>query len=87
MPSASEGRFRVHLDAGPEDFGSAEEALAALEAVLGSEARAAAGAAGAEDIHVHLERDIRMAEVEGQQVFVEAALTAEASGRPRVAEG
>lgn len=87
VTSPSEGRFRVHLEAGPEDFASAEEALEALEAALGSEARAAAEAAGAEDIHVHIERDIRTAEVEGQQVFVEAALTAEASGRPRVAAG
>jgi hypothetical protein len=32
-------------------------------------------------------RDIRMAEIEGREVFVEAVLTVEASGRPRVAAG
>lgn len=58
-----------------------------LEQALGDQARAAAEAAGAEDIHIHVTRDIRMAEVEAREVFVEAMLTVEASGRPRVAKG
>ncbi|MFW8633812.1 hydantoinase/oxoprolinase N-terminal domain-containing protein [Cribrihabitans pelagius] len=87
VTAPGEGRFRVHLDSGPEDFTAAEDALAALEAALSGEARAAAEAAGAEDIHLHVERDIRVAQVEAREVFVEAALTVEASGRPRVALG
>ncbi len=85
VTSPSEGRFRVHLEQGPLDFSGSDEALLALEDALANDARSAAETAGAEDIHVHFERDIRTAEVEGQSVFVEATLTAEASGRPRVA--
>jgi hypothetical protein len=87
VTAPSEGRFRVHLESGPEDFPSSEEAIAALEQALAAEARAAAETAGAEDIHVHTEQDIRTATVEGQEVFVEGMLTVEASGRPRVAHG
>ncbi|KIC06545.1 hydantoinase, partial [Leisingera sp. ANG-M1] len=61
VTAPSEGRFRVHLESGPEDFQSADEAMAALEAALTQEARGAAEAAGAEDIHVHTERDVRTA--------------------------
>ena len=43
------------------------------------------GAAGAEDIEVQVHRDIRTAQAEAREVFVEAVLTVEASGRPRVA--
>ena len=86
VTSPAEGKFRVYLEAGPEDFSSSEEALSMLEAALEGEARREAGAAGAEDIHIHVERDIRTAEVEAREVFVEATLTVEASGRPRVAE-
>ena len=86
VTSPSEGRYRVHLESGPEDFGDADSALAMLIKVLTDETRSAAEAAGAEDIHIHVERDIRTAEVEGNEVFVEGALIVEASGRPRVAE-
>ncbi|MCI5095260.1 MAG: hydantoinase/oxoprolinase family protein [Rhodobacteraceae bacterium] len=87
VTSPAEGRYRVHLDTGPEDFTEAEAALAMLENLLSQEARQAAEAAGAEDIHIHVQRDIRTAEVEAKQVFVEGMLTVEASGRPRVALG
>jgi uncharacterized protein (DUF849 family) len=56
-----------------------------LEQILAQQARADAQSAGAEDIHIHVSRDIRTAEVEAREVFVEAMLTVEASGRPRVA--
>jgi N-methylhydantoinase A/oxoprolinase/acetone carboxylase beta subunit len=87
VTSPAEGRYRVHLDTGPEDFTEADAALAMLENLLSQEARQAAEAAGAEDIHIHVQRDIRTAEVEAKQVFVEGMLTVEASGRPRVALG
>jgi len=85
VTAPSEGRFRVHLSDGPKDFTARAEALDVLESVLRAEAVAAAEEAGAGDIHVHVTRDLRMAEVEAQQVFVEATVTVEASGRPRVA--
>jgi N-methylhydantoinase A/oxoprolinase/acetone carboxylase beta subunit len=87
VTSPAEGRYRVHLDTGPEDFNEADAALAMLEKLLSQQARQAAEAAGAEDIHIHVQRDIRTAEVEAKEVFVEGVLTVEASGRPRVALG
>jgi hypothetical protein len=46
-----------------------------------------AQAAGAADIQISVNRDIRTAGVEAREVFIEAVVTVEASGRPRVAEG
>ncbi|MFP3385630.1 hydantoinase/oxoprolinase N-terminal domain-containing protein [Tritonibacter sp. SIMBA_163] len=85
VTSPSEGKFRVHFDTGPRDFTASAEALEALEKYLRADAVAAAEAAGASDIHVHVSRDIRTAEVEARSIFVEALLTVQASGRPRVA--
>ena len=85
VTSPSEGQFRVHMDAGIEDFGSAELALGRLEDVLHAGAVADAQAAGAEDIQVRVDRDVRTAQAEAREVFVEAFLTVEAAGRPRVA--
>ncbi|MFG6565696.1 hydantoinase/oxoprolinase N-terminal domain-containing protein [Sulfitobacter sp. 1A13421] len=82
-----EGVFRLHLANGPQDFPTAERALAHGERALTEAARARAFAAGAAEIECHVTRDIRLADVEGREVFVEAALTVEASGRPRVAVG
>ncbi|WP_424833850.1 hydantoinase/oxoprolinase family protein [Ruegeria sp.] len=83
----SEGRFRVHLEDGPQDFGDADSALDMLETVLRHETEKSVREAGAEDIHVIVDRDIRTAQIEGKDVFVEALVTIEASGRPRVAAG
>ncbi|UWQ28704.1 hydantoinase/oxoprolinase family protein [Leisingera sp. M523] len=87
VTSPAEGKYRVHLESGPADYPESREALEALETALTQEARGAAEEAGAEDIHVHVERDIRTAQVESREVFVEGTLTVEASGRPRVAAG
>ena len=48
-------------------------------------AQQAAETSGAEGIRVNATRDIRTAEIEGNDVFIEAAITVEASGRPRIA--
>ncbi len=85
VTSPSEGKFRVHVGAEPEDFRTSEAALGRLEDVLRAHAVAAAEAAGAADITVNVVRDIRVAEIESREVFVEAEITVEASGRPRVA--
>lgn len=86
VTSPAEGRFRVHLETGPQDYTEAEAAMAALEAVLTDEARGEAEKAGAEDIHVSVMRDMKKAEAEAREVFLEAEITVEASGRPRIAE-
>jgi hypothetical protein len=87
VTSPAEGRFRVHFETGPEDFPEAEAAMRALETALGSEAEGEAQRAGAGDIRLRFTRDIRKAEAEGREVFLEAAIIAEASGRPRIADG
>ncbi|MFK7838606.1 MAG: hydantoinase/oxoprolinase N-terminal domain-containing protein [Sulfitobacter sp.] len=84
VTAPSEGKYRVHLVEGPLDFGDQESALASLEAVLREAALGEAQAAGAEDIQVSVSRDVRTAGVEAREVFVEATVTVEASGRPRV---
>jgi len=85
VTSPSEGLYRVHLDTGLQDFTTAEEALATLQGVLESGARADAEAAGAEDIQVSASRALRTAKAEAREVFLEGEITVEASGRPRIA--
>ena len=87
VTSPSEGQYRVHLETGPQDFGEAQAALDLLEQILRQEAGAAAQGAGADDIQFAVERDVRTARTEAREVFVEANLTVEARGRPRVALG
>ncbi len=87
ITSPAEGQYRVHLEDGPKDFNASDEALALLEKILRDETEGAVREAGAEDIRVVVDRDIRTARVEEREVFVEAMLTVEASGRPRVATG
>ena len=87
VTSPSEGRFRAHLPEGPEDFSTSEDALIAMENALEALARQAVLEAGAADITVLKTRDIRKADVESREVFVEAELVVTASGRPRIAAG
>ncbi len=87
VTSAGEGRFRVHLESGPEDFIDRADALDRLETALRHAAETAALEAGAGDLRIRATRDLRVAQVEAREVFVEATVTVEASGRPRVATG
>ena len=87
VSSPGEGRFTAHLAAGLQTFANRDAALAAMEAAVVAEAGARARAAGAEDLRITVTRDIREAEVEGQKMFIEAMVSATASGRPRVAHG
>jgi N-methylhydantoinase A/oxoprolinase/acetone carboxylase beta subunit len=87
VTAPSEGVVRAHLDDGPQDFTTAAAAIAATEAHLSAQAQAEAIAAGAEGVSVRFIRDVRTAQVEGREVFVEAEITAEATGRPRFADG
>jgi len=85
VSSPAEGRFVAHLATGLATFAALDAALAALEAALVAEASGRARAAGAVDLRVSVAREVRDAEVEGRRMFIEARLTATASGRPRVA--
>ena len=87
ITSPGEGQFRVHFEAGPQDYTDQDIAVAALEAHLKEQAMSGARDAGAQGIRVRMDHDIRMAKVESRDVFIEAELTAIASGRPRIAVG
>lgn len=80
-----DGRFRTHGEHGPRDYRTAEAAMAALEEELVIGVRADAVAAGADDIEIRRARDIRHSQVESRDVFIEAEITVEATGRPRIA--
>jgi N-methylhydantoinase A/oxoprolinase/acetone carboxylase beta subunit len=85
VSSPGEGRFTAHLPDGPQVYDDRDAALAAMEAALMAEVCARARAAGAAELSVTTHREIREVSVEGRPMFVEAAVSATASGRPRVA--
>ncbi len=87
ITSPGEGQFRVHFETGPQDFTTQDAAVTALEEQLSTQAMSGARDAGAQGIRVRMDRDIRVAQVESREVFIEAELTAVASGRPRIAVG
>ena len=84
VTSAGENRFRVHFVDGPQEFDDQDTALAALETYLCDIAKSDAVASGAEGIRVRVEKDVYTANIEGREVFVEASVTAIASGRPSI---
>ncbi|MBP9182600.1 MAG: hydantoinase/oxoprolinase family protein [Fuscovulum sp.] len=85
VSSPAEGRYVAHLAEGLQSFGSPEAALATLEAALVAEASSRAKEAGAVDLRVTIDREVNEVEIEGRTMFIEARITATASGRPRVA--
>ncbi|PZQ96571.1 MAG: hydantoinase [Cereibacter sphaeroides] len=85
VTSPGEGRFTAHLPEGLVVFASRDEALSALEGALAAEASTRAKKAGADDLSLSVDRQIREAVVEGQPMFIEATVSVTASGRPRVA--
>jgi N-methylhydantoinase A/oxoprolinase/acetone carboxylase beta subunit len=85
VTSPSEGCFRVHFETGPQDLADAETAMAVLEDHLRGAVTEAALTAGAGDIQITSQRDIRRAQSQAREVFLEATILVEASGRPRIA--
>ena len=85
VSSPAEGRFVAHLADGLQNFASSEAALTALETALVAEASSRARQAGAVDLRVTVDRQVKEVEIEGRTMFIEATVTATASGRPRVA--
>ncbi|EET47016.1 hydantoinase/oxoprolinase N-terminal domain-containing protein [Thalassobium sp. R2A62] len=84
ITSPSEGKFRVHLDDGPVDFAAPDPAFACLQDALTAVAKAEAIASGVTDIDITATRDIQSATAEASDVFLEATIVVEASGRPRI---
>lgn len=85
VSSPAEGRFVAHLSTGVEVFATSQAALQTLETALVAEASARAREAGAVDLRVSIDRDVREVDIEGRRMFIEARVTVTAAGRPRVA--
>ena len=84
ISSPSEGKYLVHLDGNPVNFTSEVKALKVLEEKLTEKSIQKAKEAGAENVTVNIDRDIKTANIENRAVFVEANVLVEASGRPRI---
>jgi N-methylhydantoinase A/oxoprolinase/acetone carboxylase beta subunit len=80
-----EGIFRASLGDHPRDFNAEAPALAAAEEFARAAAAEKAMLAGAQDAQIVVDQAISTATVEDQRTFIEATVTATASGRPRVA--
>jgi len=85
VTSPGEGKYRSHFETGPQDYADRDVALSAMEEHLRTSAQKAAVAAGAADIQITVTRDVKVAGIEAREVFIEATITVEAAGRPRVA--
>ena len=81
----SEGLYRVHGPGRPRDYADLDVARAALRDLLERSAREAAMASGAQAPQVVTDEKMKTVAVEGRELFVEAELSVEATGRPRVA--
>ena len=83
VSSPGPGRFTVHLADGLQHFADKDAAYERLEAHLRAEATARARAAGAEEVRLTRALEVREAVIEGQAMFIEAAMSLTATGRPR----
>ncbi|MDQ0395626.1 hydantoinase/oxoprolinase family protein [Labrys monachus] len=79
-----EGVFRVLARSGTRDFGDLGAALAHAEETARAQAHADALEAGAASVEIAVTVDEKKAVTEGREIFVEALVTARASGRPRI---
>ena len=86
ISSPSEGKYLVHLDGKPVNFISEVKALKVLEEKLTEKSIQKAKEAGAENVSVNIDREIKTANIENRSVFVEASVLVEASGRPRISK-
>ena len=84
ISSPSEGKYLVHLDGKPVNFTSEAKALKVLEEKLTEKSIKKAKEAGAENVTVNIDKEIKTANIENRVVFVEANVLVEASGRPRI---
>lgn len=77
------GRYRLHLPETTETFADLAIAYARGEEILEAHVRQGASDAGAGDINVAFSKVEKKIQADGQDIFVEAILVAEATGRPR----
>ncbi|WP_350333797.1 hydantoinase/oxoprolinase family protein [Coralliovum pocilloporae] len=79
-----EGRFRLHHGDTPRDFANLDLAIETAEATLKAEAYDKAVEAGAQDVTVKLDKNVKRVNIDGKEILVECTLIATASGRPRI---
>ncbi len=77
--------FRAHCEDGVHDFGELEEAAEFALQAAKEQAEELARRAGAVAVTTSVERDDRNALVAGEDLFVQSAVTATATGRPHLA--
>ncbi len=78
----AEGRFRVHLPDGPKDLGEMEAALDLARDAAKNLATARATKAGAHQVNVALQEDIKLVPISSERdMFIEALIYATADGR------
>jgi len=85
ITAPSEGLFLVHSGAEPERFTDETKALAHAEKTLTKTLKAQAQASGADSVTLSIHPEIKTSTIESREVFIEATLSGEATGRPRVA--
>ncbi|WP_106746554.1 hydantoinase/oxoprolinase N-terminal domain-containing protein [Yoonia maritima] len=81
----NDGGFTAYLSDGPHRFADKDTGLAALERALTDVAKSKAATAGVTDPRITVACDVKEAEIEGQNTFIEATMRVTASGRPRIA--
>ena len=82
MTAPAEGIFRLHLENGPENFSQMAEAFQRFEKVLRIKVLSEVKNSGAEDLQVFVKNDVQKANVEANEMLLEAILTATVTGRP-----
>lgn len=80
-----EGLFRVNSDLGVRDFRDEDSAMEAADEAARLLSSQRSATAGTDAVEIAVTRDIRVSTVEGQRLFIEADVTATATGRPRIA--
>jgi N-methylhydantoinase A/oxoprolinase/acetone carboxylase beta subunit len=80
-----EGLYRVMAGEVVRDFQIEEESIIFAESTLKRQVQQLALEAGTDEPQIEIDRNISAATVEDQRKFIEAVLTASASGRPRIA--
>ena len=78
------GHFRVHHPLSDSDLLSVADALSVARRIASSEATRVAFAEGADVVEVVESQVVNIAHMEGEEYFVDATVTAVASGRPAV---
>lgn len=80
-----EGLFRVSSGDSVRDFDNEEDAVAFAEADMREIAAARALEAGTDTAEIEIVREFRTSVIQDRRMFVEAQITAIATGRPRIA--